>query len=210
MLTFIYYDMANKVHIAPLLLIFSILLIANLSFPQNDEITFKHLSVEDGLSSNTVYAIVQDSRGFMWFGTNKGLNRWDGYKIKRFTFNLQDSSALLGAVVMTLYEDKRGVMWVGTMGGLNKFNPETENFKQYVIRNDSIDNVFQNIIYQIIEDNSGTLWIATGYGLCRFDAATRKVKRFIPKPKVPNPAFSDNYIMSVSEIENDRLYQATI
>ncbi len=164
-----------------------------------DEINFKHLSVEDGLSSSTVYAILQDSRGFMWFGTNKNINRWDGYKIKIYTLG----------VITTLYEDTQGVMWVGTMYGLNKFNRETEDFTRYVINDDSIDNVLQNIIYEIIEDNSGALWIATGYGLCRFDAATGKVKRFIPKPEDPKPAFSDNYIMSVSEIEKDRLLLGT-
>ena len=179
--------MANKVHIARLLIVFSFLFIPNLSFPQFDEINFKHISVEDGLSSSTVYAILQDSRGFMWFGTNYGLNRWDGYKIKRFSLG----------VITTLYEDTQGVMWVGTMYGLNKFNRETENFTRYVINDDSIDNVLQNIIYEIIEDNSGALWIATGYGLCRFDSATGKVKRFIPKPEDPKPAFSDNYIISV-------------
>jgi len=128
--------------------------------------------VEDGLSSRTIYTILQDNRGFMWFGANNGLNWWDGYKITKFTLG----------VITTLYEDKQGVMWVGTMYGLNKFNRETEDFTRYVINDDSIDNVLQNIIYEIIEDNSGALWIATGYGLCRFDSATGKVKRFIPMP----------------------------
>ena len=118
--------MANNVHIARLLIVFSLLFIPNLSFSQNDEIKFEHLSVEDGLSSSTVYAILQDSRGFMWFGANNGLNRWDGNKIKKFNLG----------VITTLYEDTQGVMWVGTMYGLNKFNRDTEDFTRYVINED--------------------------------------------------------------------------
>ena len=91
--------MANKVHIAPLLLIFLFLLLPNLSFPQNDEIIFKHLSVEDGLSNSSVFAILQDSRGFMWFGTTNGLNRYDGYNIKIFNHDLQDSSTLSSSFI---------------------------------------------------------------------------------------------------------------
>ncbi|MCW9097475.1 MAG: hypothetical protein OQJ93_08805, partial [Ignavibacteriaceae bacterium] len=125
--------MTNKVHIARLLIVFLFLLIPNLSFPQLNEINFKHISVEDGLSNSSVWAILQDSRGFMWFGTGNGLHRWDGYEIKIFTHNPQDSSTLSNAFTTALYEDTRGVMWVGTNYGLNKFNWETESFSRYVI-----------------------------------------------------------------------------
>ena len=71
--------MAGNVHIVRLLIIYSLLFIPINSFAQDDDIQFEHLTVEDGLSSNCVNAILQDSRGFMWFGTTNGLNRWDGY-----------------------------------------------------------------------------------------------------------------------------------
>ena len=201
--------MANKVHIVPLLLIFSFLLISNLSFPQNDEIIFKHLTVEDGLSNSSVIAILQDSRGFIWVGTENGLNRWNGYEIKIFSYDFKDTSTLSNAEIWTLFEDSRGVMWVGTYNGLNRFNRETENFTRYVISDDSLDNALQNLIEQIVEDYSGTFWIATGYGICRFDPATGKVKRFIHKPEYSKPVFSDNYIWSVCVIETDRLLLGT-
>ncbi len=204
-----FYDMANNVHIVPLLIVFSFLLIPNLSFPQDDEINFKHLSVEDGLSNSSVFAILQDSRGFMWFGTNNGLNRWDGYKIKIFTHNPKDPNTLSNAIITALYEDRQGVMWVGTQNGLNKFNREKENFTRYNISDIRIDNTQQNDIYQILEDISGALWIATGYGLCRFDYATGKVQRFVPKPEYTKPVFSENQIKSVCEIEKNRLLLGT-
>ena len=201
--------MAKKVHIVPLLLIFSFLLPANLSFPQNDEIIFKHLSVEDGLSNSSVNCILQDSQGFMWFGTANGLNRWDGYEIRIFNFDLKDSSTLSNAFIVTLFLDSRGVMWVGTDIGLNKFNRETENFTRYIIGDDSIENTFQNHINQIVEDYSGVFWIATGFGICRFDPDKGKVKRFIPKPEYTQSVFGDNYIQSVCEIEKDGLLIGT-
>ena len=165
--------------------------------------------MEDGLSNSAVFTILQDSRGFMWFGTTYGLNRWDGYKIKIFTHDPLDSRTISDNFILALYEDSRGLMWVGTQNGLNKFNRETENFTRYVISDDSISNTFQNIIHQIIEDNSGALWLATGYGLCRLDAATGKVKRFIPKPEEPKPVYSANFVESVCEFEKDRLLIGT-
>jgi signal transduction histidine kinase/ligand-binding sensor domain-containing protein/DNA-binding response OmpR family regulator len=201
--------MANKVHIAPLLLIFSFLFLPNLSFPQNDEITFKHLSVEDGLSNSSVFAILQDSRGFMWFGTANGLNRYNGYNIRIFNHDSQDPSTLSNSFILALYEDSRGILWVGTQNGLNKFNRESENFTQYTICDDSIGSNEQIGIKQIIEDNSGVLWLASNYGLYRLNVVTGQVKRFIPKPEDPKPAFNENYVLSVCEIEKDRLLLGT-
>jgi len=196
--------LVNKLKIVFLFFLFPAIL-----FAQPDNIQFEHLSVEDGLSSNTVISILQDSRGFMWFGTNNGLNRWDGYKFKIYTHNPVDSSSLSNDAISTLYEDTQGLMWVGTDYGLNKFNRDTENFTRYVFNNDSIDYPRQNVIWQIIEDNSGALWIATEYGLCRLDLATGKMERFIPDTENPKTLFNPNYVKSVCEIEKDRLLLGT-
>ncbi len=72
------YDMTNKLHIARSLIVFSFLFISKISFPQNEVIRFEHLTVKDGLSQNHVTRILKDSKGFMWFCTVNGLNRYDG------------------------------------------------------------------------------------------------------------------------------------
>jgi len=190
-------------------IIFFLLLFPTISVAQSDDIQFEHLTVEDGLSSNCVNAILQDNRGFMWFGTTNGLNRWDGYEFKIFSHNPNDSSSLSSNEISAMYEDSKGVMWIGTYNGLNKFNKKTEKFTQYKTSVDSIDNTLGNFIYQIIEDNSGVIWFCTGYGLCKMDATTGEIKRFIPKHEIHKTFFNPNYIHSVCEVEANRLLLGT-
>ena len=71
--------MADKAHIVRLLIVFSFLFISKLSYPQYGEVQFEHITIEDGLSQNTVISILQDSKGFLWLGTRNGLNKYDGY-----------------------------------------------------------------------------------------------------------------------------------
>ena len=100
---------------------------------QNDDIIFEHLSVDDGLSQVIVFSVFQDSRGFMWFGTQDGLNRYDGYQFKIFRRQPDDSTSLSGSQVNTIYEDNTGILWIGTFsGGLSRFIRDKENFINYL------------------------------------------------------------------------------
>ena len=135
------------------------------------QLWFEHLSLEDGLSQSHVFAILQDSRGFMWFGTENGLNRYDGY---RFTVYLQDPeepASLSENNIRCLFEDRSGRLWIGTVeGGLNRFDPLEEQFFHY--RNDpkDVSSLSNNRVWSIGEDGNGILWIGTlGGGLDRFD-----------------------------------------
>ena len=109
-----------------LFLIFSPLLVS-----QNVNIRFDQIGTKNGLSSSTIFCIFQDSKGFMWFGTQEGLNRYDGKNIivyKDSTPNTKVINGIFGNVINRICEDKNGKIWVGTDKGLLKFDPTIETF----------------------------------------------------------------------------------
>jgi ligand-binding sensor domain-containing protein/signal transduction histidine kinase len=150
-------------------------------FDRKDNLKFKHLSVAEGLSQSSVFCIMQDSRGFMWFGTRTGgLNLYDGYTFKAFENDRNDSCSITDNEIITLYEDSDGQIWVGTRtGGLNKFNLQTECFSHYL--NDKIDttSISGNTILSIVEDAKGQLWIGTDNGLCLYHKDKDEFQRFL-------------------------------
>ena len=89
---------------------------------------FKHYQVEDGLSNNKVTSIVQDKKGFMWFGTIDGLNRFDGYCFKSFRNDISNPRSLGNNFINSLYCDEQNILWVGTQKGIYKYDPVHENF----------------------------------------------------------------------------------
>ena len=95
-------------------------------------IRFEHLTTEQGLPQDGVHAIYQDSVGFMWFGTQEGLVRYDGYTFRVYTLDPEDPSSLASGWVWSLVEDRKGDLWVGTdRGGLHRFNRAAETFEQF-------------------------------------------------------------------------------
>lgn len=144
-------------------------------YAQTQEIRFERLTVEDGLSQNSVNAIVQDHEGFMWFGTQDGLNRYDGYVFTVFKHGYADSNSLSDNFISSLIEDGSGVLWIGTHKGLNRFDKATNNFKHYFhIFNDTTD-VGNNIINVIYEDLSKNFWVGTNNGLFKFDRTSEQL-----------------------------------
>ena len=86
-----------------------------------DEIKFQNLTIEDGLSQSSVFEILQDKRGLMWFGTWDGLNRYDGYRFTIYKYNEKNPYSLSNNEIRALYEDRKGELWIRTMEGLNWF-----------------------------------------------------------------------------------------
>ena len=106
----------------------------NLSIKQVDTslLKFQKFDGSDGLSQGTIYSSFQDSKGFLWFGTQFGLNRFDGYTYKIFLNNPVDSTSISNNIIYALAEDKKGFLWIGTDRGLNKYDPNKNIFKQYL------------------------------------------------------------------------------
>lgn len=146
-------------------------------------VKWENLTSEDGLSQNSVYTILQDSDGFMWFGTRLGLNRYDGNEFKVFNYNPLDENSLPGYHVIALCEDKDGDLWVGTTsGGIGKYISSQETFENFKHDPDNPNSLPSNNIRTLFADSRGMLWIGTDLGLSRYDAVTRKFTNFYHDP----------------------------
>ena len=178
--------------------------------PAAPDIRFEHLTNRDGLSQNTVFAIVQDRQGFMWFGTKVGLNRYDGYGFRVFTHDPFTTDTLSEAFVRTILEDRSGKLWIGTnIGGLNCFNPVAETFRHF--RHDPKDpaSLSHDDVRAIYQDRAGTLWVGTqGGGLNRFDSNTGTFVRYRPDPENPQSLSHDD-VRTIVEDDTGALWIGT-
>ncbi|PWR70474.1 two-component regulator propeller domain-containing protein [Methanospirillum stamsii] len=128
------------------------------------DLTVSGISIQEGLSQNTVNSILQDERGFLWFGTQDGLNRYDGYTIRVFRSDPSSVSSISSGYVTDLEESPDGIMWIGTLSGLNRFDPKTEEFTRFFYQNGNDSSLSDNQIHDLCLDKKGRLWIATDQG----------------------------------------------
>jgi len=162
------------------------------TFAPGSVIQFEHLNIEDGLSQNAGLAIFQDSRGYLWIGTQDGLNRYDGYSFKIFKHDPEVSTSISHNSILSMAEDANGALWVGTWGGgLSKYDAATETFTRYVNDPNDPNSLSEGTISSIELDSSGSLWIATLKGLDRFDPNTNTFEHFRNDPADPNSLSSD-------------------
>ncbi|WP_167015888.1 two-component regulator propeller domain-containing protein [Chitinophaga sp. Cy-1792] len=140
-----------------------LLLLPLCSRAQLRNLKFHHINTENGLSQNSVLAITQDKEGFIWFGTQSGLNRYDGNNMK--VFNSRDKKGLSHGYILSLLCDHNNQLWVGTGQGLNKFDKVTQTFASYYPVTPKWDNA--NCITSIAESRN-LLWIGTKDGLFKF------------------------------------------
>jgi ligand-binding sensor domain-containing protein len=129
-------------------------------------IRFTRLSTEDGLSQTKVSQIVQDDQGFIWFGSQYGLNRYDGYKFKVFKHEPGRTNSLSGVYIYSLFKDRSGSLWVGCDEFLDKFDPATETFAHYRIDTEGAQGETVPVTH-ISQDHTGMLWLSTLRGLFR-------------------------------------------
>ncbi len=162
-------------------------LINSNTLPQPDDIRFEHITIKDGLPSNLVYNILQDHLGFMWFCTDAGLVRYDGYEMRVYQSKIGDSSSLADNDVMQIYEDRLGYIWAGTIerktAVLNRFDRASGKFKQYKVEAEDTVTNQPNLVLALFEDSKGRFWVGTNYGLILLDRKSGSVKTFYYKRK---------------------------
>ncbi|SEN82222.1 ligand-binding sensor domain-containing protein [Duganella sp. CF517] len=132
-------------------------------------LNFEQLSVKDGLAQETVTAIVQDQQGFMWFGSQHGLSRYDGYRVTVYRAIPNDPRSLADNWVQVLHVDKKNRLWVGTRGGLQRFDPASGDFTRFPAAADGPQRARRHQVRAIINDGYGQLWLGTSDGLRHFD-----------------------------------------
>lgn len=141
---------------------------------------FSAIQEEEGLSYSTVNAVLQDRRGFLWLGTNDGLNRYDGLRFRVYKYEPRQPRSLADSFVQCLYETKAGDLWVGTSGGgLCRYLHTRDEFERFQFHPGDEQSLPNDYVSDMTEDAAGNLWVATiGGGLAVFDPATRKFARF--------------------------------
>lgn len=100
-----------------------------------DNLHFSHISINNGLSQNTIFAIAQDAKGYMWFATHNGVNKYDGYDFTIYQNNPQDSTTIANDIIRTLVTDDKGRVWIGTESGLSYYNEERDIFENFYLKN---------------------------------------------------------------------------
>jgi PAS domain S-box-containing protein len=137
-------------------------------------IHFETIDINQGLSQNSVMAIAQDRNGFMWFGTEDGLNRYDGLTFKQFRHDPMDSTTINSNSIYSSLLDSKGNLWIGTyVSGLNKYIDSTESFIHYPLGPQAGRALIEGTIWGLAEDGAGHIWIGSaGGGVVRFNPET--------------------------------------
>jgi signal transduction histidine kinase/ligand-binding sensor domain-containing protein/CheY-like chemotaxis protein len=187
-----------------LLIVFSPTLLS-----QERQIKFENIGSEQGgLSQASIHCISQDSKGFIWIGTESGVNRYDGYNFIVYTPDIKKPQSLSNSWVYSVYEDHLGNLWLGTDDGLNRFDRKRETFMRYFHDPKDPNSLSNNKVYTIYEDTSGTLWIGTDSGLNKFNRTNKTFKQYQFEPENPQ-SLSGNHIRSILEDASGTLWVGT-
>ena len=165
-----------------------ILFISNILYSQsaNSNIKFIRYSTTMGLSSNSQKCVTQDKEGFIWIGTNDGLNRFDGYKFKVYRKNQNDTASLKNNIINCLLTDSKGTLWVGTYGGgLSRYNKEKDDF--YTFPETAASNM-----YDLAEDKFHRIWIGSSLGLLVYNPETNKIKQILQSNEINKLAIDND------------------
>ena len=200
-----------------LFIIFYVIALGINLFAQSGIIKFENISNRNGLSQGSVVSIAQDEKGFMWFGTYEGLNRYDGYTFKVYRNDVNDEKSLSNNFVRTLLVDQSGTLWAGTQGGgINIYDKDNDNFIHYIHNPNDKSSLSHDNIFQIYQDSQGSIWIATwGGGLDRIIPNSHNSfdKKLEFEHYLNNPdeklSLADNRVSSLYEDNSGRLWIGT-
>jgi signal transduction histidine kinase/ligand-binding sensor domain-containing protein/DNA-binding response OmpR family regulator len=139
---------------------------------QTQNLKFEHLDINAGLSQNHIMCMLQDNRGFMWFGTSDGLNKYDGYKFTVYKNDPKDSNSISNNYISGIVEDEKGMLWIAVRGGgLNRYDREKDQFTRFKNDPKNSNSLSNNLATSISKDGEENLWISTEAALNRYDPA---------------------------------------
>ena len=186
------------------------LLLAPYLYAQEAAPRFEHLTTEQELPHNTIHTLLQDRKGFMWFGTEGGLAKYDGFQMTIYKHDPRDSTSLPGNWITSILEDRDDTLWVGTRhNGLASFNRRSGDFTRYPYTTPNLEEGLPggeiNVLY---EDREGTLWIGRPKGLSKRDKKTGRFTHYEHDPSDPN-SLSDNDVFCLYEDRSGVLWAGT-
>ena len=189
-------------------LFFLIIFLFGSSYPQELQYQFEHINKTQGLSDNRVNTIIQDSRDFVWIGTNHGLNYFNGYEFAYFD-RPGNPAEFTNTKITSLYEDQNGIIWIGTSrNGLYTYDPLSDKFIHYLHYPDDSLSLTSNAILSIYQDKFGTIWIGTkDGGLNQFNAKAESFTAFRPVQEITD--YKKNSISSMIEDSEGRFWVGT-
>ena len=153
---------------------FWMLLSTNCTWAIEIQPQFNHLTRTDGLSHPWVNAITQDQQGYLWFATDDGLNRYDGYELKVYRHQSKNAASIDDSTIISLLVDHRGRLWVGTLQGLNRYIPASDSFAHY-----SFDNHQAIRVFSLYEDSDHNILVGSnGAGIFAVDEQRQTLKKF--------------------------------
>jgi len=177
-------------------------------------IQYRHLNIGDGLSQNSVSSIVQDREGFIWFGTEDGLNRYDGGQFEVFRPDPSDPASLSDSYIICMAEDAEGTLWIGTSAGLNVYDKRTGRFRRVHSQPGNPYSLGHDSVTAFYLDRSGDFWIGTAAGLNRListdDSAgfSCRFQSYRPDP-VDDADRTGGNVLSITGDASGRLWVAT-
>jgi ligand-binding sensor domain-containing protein/signal transduction histidine kinase len=164
---------------------------------QPPTLEFESYDTKKGLSQNQVFAIVQDPKGFIWFGTDEGLNRFDGHEFKIFRHDPANPNSVTDNSIHGLVVDDQGIIWIGTSTGICRYYPQTELIERLAVSFEDPAKPKGTGVNEIKKDNDGSIWIAyLGSGVDVFDP---KKKQFMHYTTHRNDAYRiiNDYVISI-------------
>ena len=191
----------------PFLACLLLLLLYHPATAQQPTLKFEHLDINAGLSQNNVLRVLQDSRGFLWFGTRDGLNRYDGYQITIYRNDPKNKGSISNNFISDIIEDRQGSIWIATRGGgLNRYDREKDQFIAFMNgpgtdtpdkgHQTSESEIPSNLLTSLVVDKAGNLWIGSeDQGLIYFDPAKSRFTRYIHKKDTQS--LSGDYVRAV-------------
>jgi signal transduction histidine kinase/ligand-binding sensor domain-containing protein/DNA-binding response OmpR family regulator len=175
-------------------------------YAQNDLYKFSHLDLTNGLSDNHVNWIFKDDKGFMWFGTNSGLNRYDGHKFKVFKHDARDPKSLTESFVSRISEGPDKKLWIFTHASLSIYNPATEDFSVNVADELKKYNIITDEVFFIRKDKEGNFWFVTkGKGLYCYNPTTKLTSFYCTADYSKAPIHSDD-VKDVAITKNNSIW----
>lgn len=183
--------------------------IAGLRVYAQQGLKYEVLGLQQGLSQSSALTMVQDNFGFIWVGTQDGLNRYDGYGFRVFRHSRKDSTSIIDNHISSLHLDKENLLWVGTdKTGVSCFNPATQTFTNFYPDKSLSDALSSGSINHITNDKEDNIWFGTDHGLSMFNKKTRRFTNFTSEKDNPNSIIS-NFVSKVLYDEAGYIWACT-